>query len=176
MRRSLVNMDGGGFLGNLSPGLRVVSVMGVNVDRSRSIISAMIVGRKVTAMDVAWLRREVFAEGVVSQEAAEELFAVERADVEKAPEWTDFFVEMITDYALWQNRPTGILNEAQAEWLLRQADSCMSVNALAALVNVLGEAHRAPRWFLAAMRARAHREWKGFEHVVATQPRLALVG
>jgi len=150
--------------------------MSVNVDRSRSIISAMIVGRKVTAMDVAWLRREVFAEGVVSQEAAEELFAVERADVEKAPEWTDFFVEMITDYALWQNRPTGVLNEAQAEWLLAQADSCMSVNALAALVNVLGEAHRAPRWFLAAMRARAHREWKGFERVVAEPPRLALVG
>jgi hypothetical protein len=175
MRRSLGIMEGERFLGTFA-GFTGCSVMGVNVDRSRSIISAMIVGRKVTAMDVAWLRREVFAEGVVSQEAAEELFSVERADVEKAPEWTDFFVEMITDYALWQNRPTGVLNEAQAEWLLAQADSCMSVNALAALVNVLGEAHRAPRWFLAAMRARAHREWKGFERIVAEPPRLALVG
>ena len=152
--------------------------MPFNVDRSRSIISAMIVGRKVTAMDVAWLRREVFADGVVTREAADELFAVERADIEKAPEWTDFFVEMVTDYALWQARPTGVLNEAQAEWLLEQADSCMTVAALATLVNVLGEAHRAPRWFLAAVRARAQRPWKGLEAIVAPpqRPQLALVG
>ena len=37
------------------------------VDRSRSIISAMIVGRKVASIDVAWLRREVFADGVVTR-------------------------------------------------------------------------------------------------------------
>jgi hypothetical protein len=141
--------------------------MPFTIDRSRSIISAMIVGRKVTAMDVSWLRREVFADGVVTREAAEELFAVERAKIGKAPEWTDFFVEMITDYALWQARPTGQLNETQAEWLLEQADSCMTVNALATLVNVLGEAHRAPRWFLAAVRSRAQAQWAGLDLAVA---------
>ena len=136
------------------------------VDRSRSIISAMIVGRKVTPLDVAWLRREVFADGVVTREAAEDLFAVERAPIDKAPEWTDVFVEMVTEHTLWQSRPTGVLNEAQAEWLLGQCDSCMTVNALATLVNVLGEAHRAPRWFLAAVRARAQRQWAGLEAAV----------
>lgn len=151
--------------------------MPFTVDRSRSIISAMIVGRKVTAMDVAWLRREVFADGLVTREAAEELFAVERADIEKAPEWTDFFVEIVTDYALWQARPTGALNETQAEWLLDQADSCATINTLATLVNVLGEAHRAPRWFLAAVRARAQRQWAGLDVAVApSAPTLALCG
>jgi hypothetical protein len=149
--------------------------MSFTIDRSRSIISAMIVGRKVTAMDVAWLRREVFADGVVTREAADELFAVERADIDKASEWTDFFVEMVTDYALWQARPTGALSETQAEWLLEQADSCMTVNALATLVNVLGEAHRAPRWFLAAVRARAQRQWRGLD-LAAPAPQLALCG
>ena len=142
--------------------------MPFTVDRSRSIISAMIVGRKVASIDVAWLRREVFADGVVTREAAEELFAVERAPIDKAPEWTDFFVEMVTEYALWQSRPTGVLNEAQAEWLLEQSDACMTVAALATLVNVLGEAHRAPVWFLAAVRARAQRPWSGLESVPAT--------
>ncbi len=148
------------------------------VDRSRSIISAMIIGRKVTAMDVAWLRREVFADGVVTREAADELFAVERSNIEKAPEWTDFFVETVTDYALWQARPTGVLSEEQAEWLLGQADDCMTVGALATLVNVLGEAQRAPRWFLSAVRARAQRPWKGIELVAGApaRPHLALVG
>ncbi len=143
-------------------------VMPFTVDRSRSIISALIVGRKVTSIDVAWLRREVFADGWVSREAAEELFAVERADIPKAPDWTDFFVEMVTEYVVWQTRPTGLLNESQAEWLLDQFDACLTVNALAVLVNVLGETHRAPRWFLAAVRGRAQRDWPELEETAST--------
>jgi hypothetical protein len=45
--------------------------------------------------------------------------------------------------------------------MIARADECMSIDALAALVNVLAEAHRAPPWFLAAVRARASRGWPG---------------
>ena len=121
------------------------------IDRSRTIISAMILGRRVTAQDVAWLRREVFADGEVTREAADELFAVARAQMNNAPEWTEFFVELITDHVVWQARPTGVVSDEQAEWLLQRADECKSLEALAALVNVLAEAHRAPQWFVAAV-------------------------
>ena len=141
--------------------------MAFTVDRSRSIISAMILGRKLTAMDLAWLRREVFADGAVSREAADELFAVERAGVAQTPAWTELFVEMITEHVVWQSRPTGVVDEKQAEWLIERADSCASVNALAALVNVLGEAHRAPRWFLDAVRARARQNWSGVDDALS---------
>ena len=141
--------------------------MAFKVDRSRSIISAMILGRKVTAMDVAWLRREVFADGAVSREAADELFLVERAGVAQTPAWTELFVEMITEHVVWDSRPTGVINEEQAEWLMTRCDDCRSVNALAALVNVLSEAHRAPRWFLAAVRARASQGWSGVAEALA---------
>jgi hypothetical protein len=141
--------------------------MAFTVDRTRSIISAMILGRKVTAMDVAWLRREVFMDGAVSREAADELFEVERAGVARTPEWTEMFVEMITEHVVWQSRPTGVVDETQAEWLISSADSCASVNALAALVNVLGEAHRAPRWFLDAVRSRARQNWAGVDAALA---------
>ncbi len=141
--------------------------MAFTVDRSRTIITAMIHGRKVSAMDVAWLRREVFAEGWVSREAADELFAVERAGLANAPEWTEFFVEMIAEHVVWQARPTGIVDEAQAEWLIARADECASVNALAALVGVLAEAHRVPAWLVAAVRARAARGWPGVAAALA---------
>ena len=141
--------------------------MAFKVDRSRSIISAMILGRRVTAMDVAWLRREVFADGMVSREEADELFALERAGVAEGREWTEFFVEMITDHIVWQSRPSGVVSENQADWLIERADDCASVNGLAALVNVLAEAHRAPRWFLAAVRARAKRGWPGVDAALA---------
>ena len=133
--------------------------MGFAIDRSRTIISAMIHGRRVSAQDVAWLRREVFADRVVTREAADELFAVARADMDNAPEWRDFFVEMITEHALQHGDPEGVIGDEQARWLLARADECMSAEALAALVNVLAEAKRVPHWFLAAVRARASGGW-----------------
>jgi hypothetical protein len=142
--------------------------MAFNVDRSRSIISALIPGGKVSAMDVAWLRREVFADGEVSRDAAEELFAVERSAIEKCSEWTEFLAEMITEHVVWQSRPTGVVSEAQAQWLIAQADRCRSIGALAALVNVLVEAHQAPQWLAAAARARTHQGWPGVEEALQT--------
>ena len=43
----------------------------------------------------------------------------------------------------------------RAAWLLARVDECKSVEALAALINVLAEAHRAPDWFVAAVKERA---------------------
>ncbi len=137
--------------------------MCVAIDRSRTIVSAMIHGRKVTAQDVAWLRREVFSDGEVSEDVAEELFAVARARMNNAPEWIELFVEMMTDYVVWQARPTGVVTEAQAEWLIGRADECKSIEALAVLVNVVAEAHRVPHWFVGAVRARAAGGWPGVE-------------
>jgi hypothetical protein len=133
--------------------------MGFAIDRSRTIISAMIHGRRVTAQDVAWLRREVFAEREVTREAADELFAVARADMDNAPEWKGFFVEMIVEHVVRQADPAGVVNEERAAWLLARVDECRSVEALAALVNVLAEARSVPQWFLAAVKARASGSW-----------------
>ena len=72
-------------------------MMAFAIDRSRTIISAMILGRRVTAQDVAWLKREVFASREVSRESADELFTVVRAEMENAPEWKEFFVDMIAE-------------------------------------------------------------------------------
>ena len=133
--------------------------MAFHVDRSRTIISAMIFGRRLTAMDVAWLRREVFASGHVSREAADELFAVERARLANAPEWSDLFVEKIVDYVVGQSEGEREIDGDKARWLIARADECASANALAALVTALAEARRAPAWMVAAARARATRGW-----------------
>lgn len=135
--------------------------MAFAVDQSRTIISSLIHGRQVSGLDIAWLRREVFADAEVSRDSAEELFAVERADIVKAPEWTQFFVERVTEHVIWQSRPTGVVSDEQAHWLIHHADQSMSAGALAVLVNVLAEAHRVPQWFLAAVRTRVARGWPG---------------
>ena len=135
--------------------------MGFAIDRSRTIISAMILGRRVSGQDVAWLRREVFAGREVTQEAADELFAVARAGMDNAPEWKEFFVEMITEYVVRQPEPAGVVSEERAAWLLARVDECNSVEALAALINVLAEARSVPQWFLAGVKERAAAGWSG---------------
>ncbi len=133
--------------------------MGFAIDKSRTIISAMILGRRVTAQDVAWLRREVFAGGAVTREEADELFAVARADMDNAPEWKEFFIEMIAQHVVRQSEPAGAVSEDRAAWLLARVDECKSDEALAALVNVLAEARSVPQWFLDAGRARVSTGW-----------------
>ena len=135
-------------------------------DSGRSIVSALVHQGSVGLRDVARLRREVFADGEVSRETANDLFAIERSTIEKCPEWTELFVEMITEHVVWQSRPTGVVNESQAEWLVAQTDACRSIGALAALVNVLIEAHRAPQWLAGAAQDRIRRGWPGVDEAL----------
>ena len=131
------------------------------MDRGRMAIMDVARSGEITGADVARLRREIFIEGFVSRDEADALFALERSAAKKCPEWTALFVEAITDHVVWQTRPTGVVNEAQGEWLIARAVEAGSLNGLAALVNVMAEAHRVPMWFLAAVRARAARGWPG---------------
>ena len=131
------------------------------LDRGRAAVMETARRGEIIAEDVARLRRDIFADGVIDREEADALFALDRAISTKCPEWTEFFVEAITDHVVWQSRPTGVVNEAQGEWLIARADASANLSGLAVLVNVLAEAHRVPQWFLAAVRARAARDWAG---------------
>ena len=79
--------------------------------------------------------------------------------MDNAPEWKKFFVEMIARHVVRQAEPAGVVSEERAAWLLTRVDECRSVEALAALVNVLAEARSVPQWFLDAGRARASGGW-----------------
>jgi hypothetical protein len=137
------------------------------LDRGRAAVLAAARKGAIDEGDVAALRREIFSDGFVSRDEADALFALDRATPVKCEAWTAFFVEAVTDHVVWQSRPTGVVNEAQGEWLIARADASANLCALAALVNVLAEAHRAPQWFLAAVKARAARGWAGVEEARA---------
>ena len=59
--------------------------------------------------------------------------------------------------------PQGVVSDERAVWLLAHVDECKSIEALAALVNVCAEAHRAPDWFVAAVKERAAARRSGAE-------------
>jgi hypothetical protein len=144
-----------------------------HLDRGCAAISALISASEVTSEDVARLRRVIFTETSVGRAEAEAMFAVDRSAAPKCKEWTALFVEAITDHLVWQVRPTGVVNTPQAEWLIQQADRTRSLNAFAALVNVLAEAHRVPAWLPAAVKGRVGAGWSGLSDALHEAERLA---
>ena len=87
------------------------------------IMSASVAGltskNRIAAEDVTMLRREVFADGVVTLGEAEALFALDQTVRDKCPEWAPFFVEAVTDYIVHQEKPQGYISEDNANWLVR---------------------------------------------------------
>ena len=129
---------------------------------------ARLAGRAVlTEADVAELQRGLFADRSIGRDEAQLLFALDSAPMRKCAAWTTFFVEAITDHIVWQARPTGVVTETQAEWLIEHVDGANTLNAFAVLINVLAETGRVPAWLVGAARARAARGWPGIEDAAA---------
>lgn len=72
----------------------------------------------VTPDDVLVLRREVFGDGVVSDAEAEMVFRLNEQWTETCTEWSDFFVEVMTDYIVEQAVPCGYISPSNARWLI----------------------------------------------------------
>ncbi len=115
----------------------------------------------VSRQDVASLHRHLFADGSLDRSEAEALFDLERAALSRCDAWTSFLIQAVTDHVVWGERPTGLLDEAQADWLLAQVDKTRTPTAFAILVNVIDEGQSVPAWFSGAVRARAVAGWPG---------------
>lgn len=88
-----------------------------------SALAQMARKSKLNADDVLALRREVFEDGVVERCEAEALFAIDRSVKEKAVEWSEFFIEAVTDYLVLAEAPEGYISEENANWLIRAISS-----------------------------------------------------
>jgi hypothetical protein len=109
--------------------------------------AALKAGARISADDVLALRREVWPDGAISEDEAAELFALNRAAREAGPEWTDFFVEAITEYVVNQRPPRGYVDEAAAAWLIgeiEQDGDPANAPDLALVVKVLETALNCP--------------------------------
>ncbi|MGO8739198.1 hypothetical protein [Rhodoblastus sp.] len=133
-----------------------ISLFGLETfDERRALIFSLARGgRDLLPADVRQLRRALFEDEGVNLDEAQALFDLERAQDAPCAEWTEFLVECLTDHVVWQSRPTGVVVDEQAEWLVQEVDRCRLPTGVALLANVLAEAHRAPGWLIAAVRAR----------------------
>ena len=89
-----------------------------------------------------------------SDDFYDHLFQLEANEAPKCADWAQFFVETLAAHVVWNLRPTGVVNEAQGEWLIRQCGTRPSPTCRLLLTHVQKQAHRVPIWFGAAVKAR----------------------
>lgn len=93
----------------------------------------------IGADDVLRLRQELWKDGIVSREEAEAVFRLDHACGERAPEWTRFYVDALTDYFVWQAKPRRHVSEESARFLIENVLGDGRINGtteLELLVNV----------------------------------------
>ena len=120
-----------------------------------SPLAALVGKRRITKEDVTALRASDLATGLRDRAEAELMFAIERGRTETCRAWGDLLVELVTDFVVWDQRPSGTLTEEAASWLSDQVGECPTPACLALLVAVTDEAADLPAWFLPAVRLRA---------------------
>ena len=97
--------------------------------------------------DIPRFRRVLYEDGVISAEEAELLFKLNRTCTSKAAAWTELFIEGITDYIVFQERPQGYLTASNAHWLIDRVSRDGKIASrvdLDLVVHILDKARWAP--------------------------------
>ncbi|HYN45935.1 MAG TPA: hypothetical protein VES64_04515 [Allosphingosinicella sp.] len=109
--------------------------------------AALKAGARISAEDVLGLRRQVWPDGSISADEADQLFELNRLARESDPEWADFIIEAMTDHVLNAKAPRGYIDEDNAAWLISQVDrdgALVTATELELVVKLLEKALNAP--------------------------------
>jgi hypothetical protein len=98
---------------------------------------------RIEAADVGVLSSEVLPDGPVTREEADTLIALDRA-VPSVPAWADYLVATVVDFAVWVQRPTGVVDAEAARWLTDSLSCGVGPTETGARVafETVREAHR----------------------------------
>jgi hypothetical protein len=98
---------------------------------------------RVTDEDVHLLVETVLPDGPMNREEADTLIALDRA-VPSAPAFGDYLVATVADFAVWVQRPGGVIDAEAARWLADSLSCGLGPTANGARVafETVREAHR----------------------------------
>mgnify|MGYP003393454604 FL=1 len=68
--------------------------------------------------DVKLLQRDVVVDGSINRDVIDVLIALDRAVSESCSAFADYLVALVVDYAVWESRPTGVIDRDKAHWLV----------------------------------------------------------
>ena len=93
------------------------------------------------------IRKDIFADAIVSRVEANLLFDLNRRVETPDSEWFSLFREAISDFLLHQEAPVGVVTDEEADWLIARIGDdgrvCLATEA-ELLLHILERAERAP--------------------------------
>jgi hypothetical protein len=91
---------------------------------------------RISFGDVQRLQRNILPGGIGSREEAELLIDLDRDVARADAAWSGFLIATLVDFVVWAERPTGIVDEDTARWLmaLLTAKSAGAVTRTARLI------------------------------------------
>jgi len=87
----------------------------------------------VSAEEVLALRGDGWNDGVIDRDEADALFELNNQLGNSSAEWTDFFVEAISEFVFANSMPHGHVDEDGAEWLIDQLEADGRLETMAEL-------------------------------------------
>jgi hypothetical protein len=91
---------------------------------------------RISFGDVQRLQRDVLPNGIGAREEAELLIELDRHACRADDAWSGFLIATLVEFVVWTERPTGIVNEDTARWLVAtlSADGAARLTKTARLI------------------------------------------
>jgi hypothetical protein len=116
-------------------------------DAMADVVAQITARGRITADDVLALRRLAYGGPDIAMEMAEHVIALDHLEGDKAPEWRAFYVEMLTDFLVEQEEPSGYVDDVKADWLIARIvhdGHIKTATELDLLVTILEKATKSP--------------------------------
>ena len=103
--------------------------------------------RAISDDEVLAMRREGWADGRMTRAEAEAVFTAQHAIDNPSSQWSDFFVEAISNFVLNGTEPRGFASVEEATWLIGQVEAdgkVCSMTELEVLTRIIEKAKNVP--------------------------------
>lgn len=84
----------------------------------REFVDRVMDQRAIGDEDVNMLQRDILSEAVMTRDVIDVLVALDRAVPESCAAFADYLIALTVDYAVWECRPTGMIDRDKAHWLV----------------------------------------------------------
>ena len=84
----------------------------------REFVDRVMDRRAIDEEDVKMLQRNILSDIVITRDIVDVLVALDRAVPLNCKAYADYLVALVVDFAVWENRPTGVIDRDKAHWLV----------------------------------------------------------
>ncbi len=84
----------------------------------REFVDRVMDRRMIDEEDVKMLQRNILSDIVITRDIVDVLVALDRAVPQSCKAYADYMVALVVDFAVWENRPTGVIDRDKAHWLV----------------------------------------------------------